>query len=65
MEKIIDDLFKLQDLKYRDLQIRIIKTVDTVILLVDSAEGVMPQTRFVLETALKQNLNPILFINKK
>ena len=43
---------------------RIIKTVDTVILLVDSAEGVMPQTRFVLETALKQNLNPILFINK-
>jgi len=43
---------------------RIIKTVDTVILLVDSAEGVMPQTRFVLEQALKQNLNPILFINK-
>ena len=43
---------------------RIIKTVDTVILLVDSAEGVMPQTRFVLHQALKQNLNPILFINK-
>ena len=43
---------------------RIIKTVDTVILMVDSKEGVMPQTRFVLETALKQNLNPILFINK-
>ena len=43
---------------------RIIKTVDTVILLVDSAEGVMPQTRFVLQQALKQNLNPILFINK-
>ena len=43
---------------------RIIKTVDTVVLLVDSAEGVMPQTRFVLEKALKQNLNPILFINK-
>ena len=38
---------------------RIIKTVDTVILLVDSKEGVMPQTRFVLEQALKQNLNPI------
>lgn len=37
---------------------RIIKTVDTVILLVDSKEGVMPQTRFVLEQALKQNLNP-------
>lgn len=43
---------------------RIIKTVDTVILLVDSKEGPMPQTRFVLEQALKQNLNPILFINK-
>lgn len=43
---------------------RIIKTVDTVILLVDSAEGPMPQTRFVLSVALKNNLNPILFINK-
>ena len=43
---------------------RIIKTVDTVVLLVDSKEGVMPQTRFVLNAALKQNLNPILFINK-
>ena len=43
---------------------RIIKTVDTVVLLVDSKEGVMPQTRFVLEQALKQSLNPILFINK-
>lgn len=43
---------------------RIIKTVDTVILLVDSKEGVMPQTRFVLEKALNQNLNPVLFINK-
>src|SRR5699024_10111959 len=43
---------------------RVMKTVDTVILLVDSAEGPMPQTRFVLEKALHQNLNPILFINK-
>lgn len=43
---------------------RIIKTVDTVILLVDAKEGPMPQTRFVLEQALKQNLKPILFINK-
>ncbi len=43
---------------------RIIKTVDTVVLMVDSKEGVMPQTRFVLEKALKNNLNPILFINK-
>lgn len=43
---------------------RVIKTVDTVILLVDSAEGPMPQTRFVLKEALKYNLKPILFINK-
>ena len=43
---------------------RVIKTVDTVILLVDSAEGPMPQTRFVLKKALEQNLKPILFINK-
>ena len=43
---------------------RIIKTVDTVILLVDSSEGPMPQTRFVLQKALEMGLNPILFINK-
>ena len=43
---------------------RVIKTVDTVILLVDSAEGPMPQTRFVLKEALQNNLRPILFINK-
>ncbi|MEG2457403.1 MAG: translational GTPase TypA [Bacilli bacterium] len=43
---------------------RVMKTVDTVILLVDSAEGPMPQTRFVLEKALHYGLNPILFINK-
>ena len=43
---------------------RIMKTVDTVILLVDAAEGPMPQTRFVLKKALEQNLRPILFINK-
>ena len=43
---------------------RIIRTVDTVILLVDSSEGPMPQTRFVLSKALEQNLNPILLINK-
>ena len=35
-----------------------------LILIVDSKEGPMPQTRFVLDKALKQNLNPILFINK-
>lgn len=43
---------------------RIMKTVDTVVLLVDAAEGPMPQTRFVLKKALEQNLRPILFINK-
>ena len=43
---------------------RIIKTVDTVILLVDSAEGPMPQTRFVLQKSLECGLRPILLINK-
>ena len=43
---------------------RIIKTVDTVILLVDSSEGPMPQTRFVLSKALEFGLRPILLINK-
>ena len=43
---------------------RIMKTVDTVVLLVDASEGPMPQTRFVLKKALEQNLRPILFINK-
>jgi len=43
---------------------RIIKTVDSVILLVDSSEGPMPQTRFVLQKALDMGLKPILFINK-
>ena len=43
---------------------RVIKTVDTVVLLVDSAEGPMPQTRFVLKEALQNSLRPILFINK-
>lgn len=43
---------------------RIMKTVDTVILLVDSGEGPMPQTRFVLGKSLEQGLNPILLINK-
>lgn len=43
---------------------RIMKTVDTVILLVDSSEGPMPQTRFVLSKALQIGLKPILLINK-
>ena len=43
---------------------RIIKTVDTVILLVDATDGPMPQTRVVLQKALRNHLKPILFINK-
>lgn len=43
---------------------RIIKTVDTAILIVDASEGPMPQTRFVLQKALEQGLCPILLINK-
>ncbi|KDR96201.1 GTP-binding protein [Peptoclostridium litorale DSM 5388] len=43
---------------------RVIKTVDTAILLVDSSEGPMPQTRFVLKKSLEMGIKPILFINK-
>lgn len=43
---------------------RIIKTVDTVILLVDATDGPMPQTRVVLERALRNGLRPIVMINK-
>ena len=43
---------------------RVIRTVDTVILLVDSIEGPMPQTRFVIQKSLEQGLKPILVINK-
>ncbi|MGC9080836.1 translational GTPase TypA [Sulfurihydrogenibium sp.] len=43
---------------------RTLKMVDGVILLVDAAEGPMPQTRFVLKKALEANLTPIVVINK-
>ncbi len=43
---------------------RVLNLADGVLLLVDSAEGPMPQTRFVLDKALKLNLKPIVFINK-
>ncbi len=43
---------------------RVIRTVDTVILLVDSIEGPMPQTRYVLKKSLELGLKPILVINK-
>ena len=43
---------------------RILSMVDGVVLLVDSAEGPMPQTKFVLGKALKVGLKPIVVINK-
>ena len=43
---------------------RVLSMVDGVILLVDSSEGVMPQTKFVLGKALKLGLKPIVIINK-
>ena len=43
---------------------RILSMVDGVILLVDAAEGPMPQTKFVLSKALKLGLRPIVAINK-
>ncbi|WP_373756154.1 translational GTPase TypA [Jeotgalibaca porci] len=43
---------------------RIMKMVDGVLLIVDSYEGTMPQTRFVLKKALEQKLIPIVVINK-
>lgn len=43
---------------------RVLKMVDGVLLLVDSFEGAMPQTRFVLRKALQLHLKPIVVINK-
>ena len=43
---------------------RVLKMVDSVILVVDSYEGPMPQTKFVLRKALELGLNPIVVINK-
>jgi len=43
---------------------RILTMVDGVVLLVDAAEGPMPQTKFVLSKALKLGLKPIVVINK-
>lgn len=43
---------------------RILMMVDGVVLLVDAFEGCMPQTRFVLQKALKLNKKPIVVINK-
>jgi len=43
---------------------RIIRMVDSVLLLVDAFEGPMPQTKYVLTKALEEGLNPIVVINK-
>lgn len=43
---------------------RVLKMVDSVILVVDSYEGAMPQTKFVLKKALELGLHPIVVINK-
>ena len=43
---------------------RILKMVDGVLLLVDAAEGCLPQTKFVLKKSLELNLKPIVVINK-
>lgn len=43
---------------------RILSMVDGVVLLVDSSEGPLPQTKFVLSKALKLGLRPIVCINK-
>ncbi|MCM3632263.1 MULTISPECIES: translational GTPase TypA [Paenibacillus] len=43
---------------------RIMKMVDGVLLVVDSFEGCMPQTKFVLRKALESDLTPIVVVNK-
>lgn len=79
-ERGITILAKCTSIKWNDTRINIIDTpghadfggeverilsmVDGVVLLVDAAEGPMPQTKFVLSKALKLNLKPIVVINK-
>lgn len=43
---------------------RTLNMADGVILVVDASEGPMPQTKFVLQKALSQNLKPVVIINK-
>ncbi|MBQ2350336.1 MAG: translational GTPase TypA [Cytophagales bacterium] len=79
-ERGITILAKVTSVFYKDLKFNIVDTpghadfggevervlsmVDGVVLLVDSSEGVMPQTKFVLGKALKLGLKPIVVINK-
>ena len=43
---------------------RVLRSVDSVLLVVDAQEGPMPQTRFVLKKSLELGLKPIVVINK-
>ncbi len=43
---------------------RVLRSIDSVILVVDAQEGPMPQTKFVLKKSLELGLNPIVVINK-
>ncbi len=43
---------------------RVLRSVDSVLLIVDAAEGPMPQTKFVLKKSLELGLKPILILNK-
>lgn len=79
-ERGITILAKCTSLNWNDIRINIVDTpghadfggeveriltmVDGVVLLVDAAEGPMPQTKFVLSKALKLGLKPIVVINK-
>ncbi|MBO6816732.1 MAG: translational GTPase TypA [Rhizobiaceae bacterium] len=79
-ERGITILAKVTSIRWKDTRINIVDTpghadfggeverilnmVDGVILLVDAAEGPMPQTKFVLAKALKLGLKPIVAINK-
>jgi GTP-binding protein len=79
-EKGITIMAKNTAINYRDVRINIVDTpghadfgsevertltlVDGVLLLVDAAEGPLPQTRFVLKKALEAGLPPIVVINK-
>ncbi|MCH9813968.1 MAG: translational GTPase TypA [Epsilonproteobacteria bacterium] len=43
---------------------RVLKMVDSVLLLVDAQEGVMPQTKFVVKKALELGIRPLVVVNK-
>ena len=43
---------------------RVLRSIDSVLLVVDAQEGPMPQTRFVLKKSLELGINPIVLINK-